>query len=88
MVPPSRATLARIFSRAGVVVPEPKKKPRSAFRRFVYPAPNCCWQIDGMDWTLAGGKGVVIISLIDDHSRLALASLDATGEPARLPSGP
>ena len=80
VVPPSRATLARIFSRAGVVVPEPKKKPRSAFRRFVYPAPNCCWQIDGMDWTLAGGKGVVIISLIDYHSRLALASLVATGE--------
>ncbi len=31
--PPSRATVARIFSRAGVVVPEPRKKPRSAYKR-------------------------------------------------------
>jgi len=28
--PPSRATVARTFNRAGVVVPEPRKKPRSA----------------------------------------------------------
>ncbi|MBG6180340.1 hypothetical protein IWX62_001544 [Arthrobacter sp. CAN_A1] len=38
--PPSRATLARIFTRAGVVIPEPRKKPRSAYRRFVYPSPT------------------------------------------------
>jgi transposase InsO family protein len=81
--PPSRATLARIFARAGVVTPEPKKKPRSAMRRFVYPAPNCCWQIDATEWTLAGGRVVVIFQLIDDHSRLALASLVADGETAQ-----
>lgn len=78
--PPSRATLARIFTRAGVVVPEPRKKPRSAFRRFVYPAPNCCWQIDATEWTLAHGRKVVIFQVLDDHSRLALASLVASGE--------
>jgi putative transposase len=80
--PPSRATLARIFMRAGVVTPEPRKKPRTAFRRFVYPAPNCCWQIDATNWTLASGRVIVIFQVIDDHSRLALASLVASGETA------
>lgn len=77
---PSRATLARIFLQAGLVVPEPKKKPRSAYRRFVYPAPNCLWQIDATEWTLADGTVCAIFQLIDDHSRLALASLVAPGE--------
>lgn len=78
--PPSRATVARIFSRAGVVVPEPRKKPRSAYIRFTYPQPNACWQIDSTEWTLADGTKVAIFQLIDDHSRLALASLAAPGE--------
>ena len=78
--PPSRATVARIFSRAGVVMPEPRKKPRSAYKRFVYPQPNACWQIDSTEWQLASGKKVAIFQLIDDHSRLALASLVAPGE--------
>jgi putative transposase len=80
--PPSRATIARIFTRAGVVVPEPGKKPRSAMRRFVYPAPNCLWQIDATEWSLANGRTVAVFQLIDDHSRLALASHVATGETA------
>jgi putative transposase len=44
--PPSWATLARAFAAAEVSTPEPRKRPRAANRRFVYPAPNCCWQID------------------------------------------
>jgi putative transposase len=39
---PSIASLARIFREAGVARLEPRKKPRSAWRRFVYPAPNAC----------------------------------------------
>lgn len=77
---PSRATVARIFSRAGVVVPEPRKKPRSAYIRFTYPQPNSCWQIDSTEWVLADGTKVAIFQLVDDHSRLALASLAASGE--------
>jgi putative transposase len=80
LTPPSRATLARIFTRAGVVTPEPKKKPRSAYRRFIYPNPNGCWQIDATEWILSNGRKVAIFQLIDDHSRLALASLAASGE--------
>lgn len=78
--PPSRATLSRIFTQVGVVVAEPKKKPRSAFRRFVYPAPNCLWQIDATEWSLSTGATCVVFQLIDDHSRLALASLVAAAE--------
>jgi transposase InsO family protein len=78
--PPSRATLARAFLTAGDVRPEPRKRPRAANRRFVYPCPNACWQIDATDWSLADGRRCVIFQVIDDHSRLALASRAAWGE--------
>jgi hypothetical protein len=40
LTPPSVASLARIFREKGVARLEPKKKPRAAYRRFVYPAPR------------------------------------------------
>jgi putative transposase len=61
---------------------EPKKKPRSAWRRFVYPAPNACWQLDATEYVLSGGRKCVIFQLIDDHSRYALASHVASSETA------
>jgi putative transposase len=79
---PSVASLARIFRQAGVARAEPKKKPRSAWRRFVYPAPNACWQLDATDYVLTGGRRCVIFQLIDDHSRYAVASHVAWGETA------
>lgn len=79
---PSTASLARIFREAGVARLEPKKKPRSAWRRFVYPAPNACWQLDGTEYVLTGGRTCVIFQLIDDHSRYAVASHVAWGETA------
>lgn len=81
--PPSRATLARVFAAAGVCGPEPRKRPRAANRRFVYPAPNCCWQIDAFAWSLADGTTAAIHQVIDDHSPLALATLVAEGETAK-----
>ncbi len=77
---PSIASLARIFREAGVARLEPKKKPRSAWRRFVYPAPNACWQLDATEYVLTGGRRCVIFQLIDDHSRYAVASHVAAGE--------
>jgi putative transposase len=77
---PSVASLARIFRQTGVARFEPKKKPRSAWRRFVYPAPNACWQLDGTEYVLTGGRKCVILQLIDDHSRYAVASHVAWGE--------
>ena len=81
MVPvPSTASLARIFRDAGVAKIEPRKKPRASFRRFVYPAPNACWQLDATEYVLSGGRKCVIFQLIDDHARFAVASHVAWGE--------
>ena len=77
---PSIASLARIFRETGVARAEPKKKPRSAFRRFVYPAPNACWQLDATEYVLAGGRTCVVFQLTDDHARLAVASHVARAE--------
>jgi transposase InsO family protein len=79
---PSTASLARIFREAGVARAEPNKKPRAAYRRFVYPAPNACWQLDATQYVLTGGRACVIFQLIDDHSRYAVASHVAWGETA------
>ena len=81
MVPvPSTASLARIVREQGVARIEPKKKPRSSYRRFVYPAPNACWQLDATEYVLTGGRKCGIFQLIDDHSRYAVASHVAWGE--------
>lgn len=77
---PSVASLARIFRAEGVARAEPRKRPRSAWRRFVYPAPNACWQLDATEYVLHGGRTCVIFQLIDDHSRFAVASLAANSE--------
>jgi transposase InsO family protein len=80
---PSVASLARIFREKGVARLEPKKKPRAAYRRFVYPAPNACWQLDATEYVLTGGRRCVIFQLQDDHSRKAVASHVAPGETAQ-----
>lgn len=79
---PATASLARVFREAGVARLEPRKKPRSAWRRFVYPAPNACWQLDATGYVLTGGRTCVIFQLIDDHSRYAVASHVAWSETA------
>ncbi len=80
MEAPSTASLSRIFRDAGVARLEPRKKPRAAYRRFVYPQPNACWQLDGTEYVLTGGRKCVIFQLIDDHARLAVASHVAWAE--------
>ena len=77
---PSPASPARIFRRKGVARSEPRKRPRSAWRRFVYAAPNARRRLDATEYVLAGGRKAVIFQLQDDHSRLAVASLVAPGE--------
>jgi putative transposase len=77
---PAVSSLARIFRDAGVARLEPRKKPRASYRRFVYPAPNACWQLDGTEYVLTSGRKCVIFQLIDDHSRLAVATHVAWGE--------
>ena len=80
---PSTASLARIFREAGVARLQPRKRPRAAWRRLVYPAPNACWQLDATEYVLTGGGKCVIFQLIDEHSRYAVASHVASGETAK-----
>ena len=72
---PSLATIWRILSRHGLIVPEPHKRPRSSFKRFEAELPNEMWQADATHWLLADTSEVEILNLIDDHSRLLLASV-------------
>lgn len=71
---PSVATIWRVLSRRGFVTPQPHKRPKSSWRRFQAELPNECWQADVTHWTLTGGNEVEILNVIDDHSRLLVAS--------------
>lgn len=68
---PSAATIWRVLVRRGFVVPEPRKRPKTAWRRFEATAPNELWQADTTDWGIATGVAKVL-SFLDDHSRVAL----------------
>lgn len=71
---PSVSTIWRVLRRRGFVTPQPHKRPRSSWIRFEAQLPNECWQSDVTHWKLADGSDVEIINVIDDHSRLAVAS--------------
>jgi transposase InsO family protein len=72
---PSVATIWRILHRAGLITPQPQKRPRASLIRFEAALPNEMWQGDTTHWTLAGGTDVEIFDLVDDHSRLAVAAV-------------
>ncbi len=72
---PSVSTIWRILRREGLVAPQPKKRPRSSLIRFEAELPNEMWQADITHWRLADGQGVEILNMVDDHSRLFLASV-------------
>jgi transposase InsO family protein len=73
--PPSVSTIWRILTRRGFVTPQPQKRPRSSWHRFAAEQPNERWQADTTHWELADGTGVEILNILDDHSRLALATV-------------
>jgi transposase InsO family protein len=66
---PHVRTIHRVLVRNGLVEPQPKKRPRTSWRRFEYDAPNACWQIDATQWELRHGRTAWIMDLLDDHSR-------------------
>jgi transposase InsO family protein len=72
---PSVSTITRVLRRRGFITPQPQKRPRSSFIRFEADLPNECWQSDMTHWTLANATGVEIVNIVDDHSRLCLASV-------------
>ena len=65
---PSRATINRVLGRADLLARNPRKRPKSSWRRFSYARPRDCFQIDGTEHTLADGTVVVAIDIIDDCS--------------------
>jgi len=69
---PSTSTIRRILHAAGLVVPEPRKRPRSSWIRFEAAEPNAVWQSDFTHGHLADGSEVEIVSWLDDHSRYLL----------------
>jgi transposase InsO family protein len=68
----SPATISRHLMRAGLVIPEPRKRPKSSYIRFAAEQPNECWQSDFTHWPLADGSDTEILTWLDDHSRYAL----------------
>jgi transposase InsO family protein len=69
----SAATVGRYLARAGLVTPEPRKRPKSSYLRFEADLPNECWQADFTHYPLADGTGTEILTWLDDHSRYVLS---------------
>jgi transposase InsO family protein len=79
---PSVASIHRALVRRGMVIPQPHKRPRSAWRRFEWSRPNEAWQIDATRWVLRGGREVWVMDVLDDHSRLLVAARACGGPTA------
>ncbi len=75
---PSESTIWRILTARGLIVREPGKAPNKTYRTFSAARANECWQIDDTTWTLADGSEAKILNIIDDHSRVLIASTTAT----------
>jgi transposase InsO family protein len=71
---PSVSSIWRVLRERGFVTPEPHKRPRSSYTRFVAEFPNGCWQADVTHVEVADGQVFEVLNVIDDHSRLCVAS--------------
>ena len=83
----ARSTISRHLARAGLVAPEPRKRPKSSYVRFQADMPNESWQSDFTHYRLTDGTDgtdVEIISWLDDCTRYALhVHCPPPGSPAR-----
>jgi transposase InsO family protein len=77
---PARSTINRVLGRAGLLEGNPRKRPRSSWRRFAYARPRDCYQIDATEVTLADGTTVVVFDVLDDCTRLLVACHAALAE--------
>jgi transposase len=68
----SPATVSRHLRAAGLVTPEPKKRPKSSYIRFEAAMPNETWQSDFTHYRLTTGQDTEILSWLDDCTRYAL----------------
>jgi len=69
----STSTIRRILHAAGLITPEPRKRPRSSYTRFEMAQPNEMWQSDFIHWRLADATDVEVLNWLDDHSRYLLS---------------
>jgi hypothetical protein len=74
----SEATIWRTLTRAGLIIPEPKKKPKASYIRLAAEQPNQMWQVDFTHYRLTRpdgtpGMDVEILCFLDDHSRYAIS---------------
>jgi putative transposase len=79
---PHRSTVNAILKRAGLTAVQPRKRPKSSFRRFAYARPRDCYQIDATVVRLAGGAPVAVFDVLDDCTRLLVACHAAPAETA------
>lgn len=70
---PAPATISRILHQAGLITPQPRKRPRSSYTRFEMAQPNEMWQSDFMHWRLQDGTDAEVLNWLDDHSRYLLS---------------
>ena len=68
------STIHRVLVARGFVTPQPHKRPESSWKRFVAEFPNECWQADVTHVEVADGVVYEVLNVIDDHSRLCVAS--------------
>ena len=73
----ARSTISRRLTAAGLVVPEPRKRPKSSYIRFEASMPNETWQSDFTHYRLTRldgrpGADAEIICWLDDCTRYAL----------------
>jgi transposase InsO family protein len=71
---PSVSTIWRVLKARGFVTPQPHKRPKSSWVRFAAELPNQCWQADVTHVQAAPGLAFEVLNIIDDHSRLCVAS--------------
>ncbi|MCX6432917.1 MAG: IS481 family transposase [Actinobacteria bacterium] len=72
--PPGVTTIWRILTRAGVITPEPRKRPKRSWIRFEAHLPNECWQADFTHVRLATGRDAEVLLWVDDHSRYLVSA--------------
>jgi len=71
---PSVPTIWRVLRARGFVTPQPHKRPKSSYTRFVADLSNECWQADMTHVPLNNGTTFEVLNMIDDHSRVCVAS--------------
>ena len=67
------ASIHRHLRAAGLIAPQPQKRPKSSYIRFAAQQPNERWQADFTHWWLADATHVEILNWLDDHARYALS---------------